>query len=68
MRQYPLSFEFNENLLHLLFVHSYSSNYGVSCDWSCDFLCHTSFIGTFLYDMPAERDKVKLSEKTESLW
>ena len=31
-------------------------------------LCYTSFIGTFMYDMPAERDKVKLSEKTESLW
>ncbi|XP_019851708.1 PREDICTED: myotubularin-related protein 9-like [Amphimedon queenslandica] len=51
MRQYPLSFEFNELLLHILFVHSYSSSYG-----------------TFLYDNPAERDRHKLREKTESLW
>jgi myotubularin-related protein 9 len=28
INQYPLSFEFNELLLHMLFVHSYSSSYG----------------------------------------
>ncbi|XP_064382169.1 myotubularin-related protein 9-like [Halichondria panicea] len=28
MQQFPLSFEFNEGLLHNLFVHSYSSVYG----------------------------------------
>lgn len=51
LQQYPLSFEFNEILLHHLFVHSYSSSYG-----------------TFLYDTPSERQRVKLNEKTESLW
>lgn len=30
MRQFPLSFEFNERFLHLLLTHSYSSEYGES--------------------------------------
>ena len=28
LQQFPLSFEFNEQFLHLLLTHSYSSEYG----------------------------------------
>lgn len=28
MKQFPLSFEFNERFLHVLLTHSYSSEYG----------------------------------------
>lgn len=42
MQQFPLSFEFNEGLLHNLFVHSYSSVYGTlftRCMWVTLLLC-----------------------------
>lgn len=30
LQQFPLSFEFNEQFLHVLLTHSYSSEYGES--------------------------------------
>ena len=35
MQQFPLSFEFNERLLHTLFVHSYYSVYGKPVSTTC---------------------------------
>lgn len=50
-RQFPCSFEFNEQFLIMLFEHSYASQFG-----------------TFLGNNEAERHRLKLQEKTVSLW
>ncbi|NXD85530.1 MTMR9 protein, partial [Halcyon senegalensis] len=51
LRQFPCSFEFNEQFLILLFEHSYASQFG-----------------TFLGNNENERSKLKLPQKTMSLW
>ncbi|NXK94617.1 MTMR9 protein, partial [Formicarius rufipectus] len=51
LRQFPCSFEFNENFLILLFEHAYASQFG-----------------TFLGNNENERAKLKLPQKTMSLW
>ncbi|XP_036898068.1 myotubularin-related protein 9 [Sturnira hondurensis] len=50
-RQFPCSFEFNENFLIMLFEHAYASQFG-----------------TFLGNNESERCKLKLQQKTMSLW
>ncbi|XP_074942644.1 myotubularin-related protein 9 isoform X4 [Phalacrocorax aristotelis] len=51
LRQFPCSFEFNEQFLIMLFEHAYASQFG-----------------TFLGNNENERSKLKLSQKTMSLW
>ncbi|KAI4541981.1 hypothetical protein MJG53_020459 [Ovis ammon polii x Ovis aries] len=51
LRQFPCSFEFNENFLIMLFEHAYASQFG-----------------TFLGNNESERCKLKLQQKTMSLW
>ncbi|NXI55828.1 MTMR9 protein, partial [Chloroceryle aenea] len=51
LRQFPCSFEFNEQFLIMLFEHSYASQFG-----------------TFLGNNENERSKLKLPQKTMSLW
>ncbi|KAM6279859.1 myotubularin-related protein 9 [Porphyrio hochstetteri] len=51
LRQFPCSFEFNEQFLILLFEHAYASQFG-----------------TFLGNNEHERSKLKLPQKTMSLW
>ncbi|XP_064411588.1 myotubularin-related protein 9 [Latimeria chalumnae] len=50
-RQFPCSFEFNEQFLVMLFEHAYASQFG-------------TFLGNHEYD----RRKLKLQQKTVSLW
>ncbi|NWT86332.1 MTMR9 protein, partial [Lanius ludovicianus] len=50
-RQFPCSFEFNEQFLIMLFEHAYASQFG-----------------TFLGNNENERAKLKLPQKTMSLW
>ncbi|NXE96126.1 MTMR9 protein, partial [Menura novaehollandiae] len=50
-RQFPCSFEFNEQFLIMLFEHAYASQFG-----------------TFLGNNEHERAKLKLPQKTMSLW
>ncbi|XP_010169026.1 myotubularin-related protein 9 [Antrostomus carolinensis] len=51
LRQFPCSFEFNEQFLIMLFEHAYASQFG-----------------TFLGNNENERSKLKLPQKTMSLW
>ncbi|XP_009465642.1 PREDICTED: myotubularin-related protein 9 [Nipponia nippon] len=51
LRQFPCSFEFNEQFLIMLFEHAYASQFG-----------------TFLGNNENERSKLKLQQKTMSLW
>ncbi|XP_017685945.1 myotubularin-related protein 9 [Pipra filicauda] len=51
LRQFPCSFEFNEQFLIMLFEHAYASQFG-----------------TFLGNNESERAKLKLPQKTMSLW
>ncbi|NXU85218.1 MTMR9 protein, partial [Xiphorhynchus elegans] len=51
LRQFPCSFEFNEQFLIMLFEHAYASQFG-----------------TFLGNNENERAKLKLPQKTMSLW
>ncbi|XP_008936297.1 PREDICTED: myotubularin-related protein 9, partial [Merops nubicus] len=51
LRQFPCSFEFNEQFLLLLLEHAYASQFG-----------------TFLGNNESERSKLKLPQKTMSLW
>ncbi|NXM25733.1 MTMR9 protein, partial [Oxyruncus cristatus] len=51
LRQFPCSFEFNEQFLIMLFEHAYASQFG-----------------TFLGNSESERAKLKLPQKTMSLW
>ncbi|XP_014803881.1 PREDICTED: myotubularin-related protein 9 [Calidris pugnax] len=51
LRQFPCSFEFNEQFLIMLFEHAYASQFG-----------------TFLGNNESERSKLKLPQKTMSLW
>uniref|UniRef100_U3J3J3 Myotubularin-related protein 9 n=1 Tax=Anas platyrhynchos platyrhynchos TaxID=8840 RepID=U3J3J3_ANAPP len=51
LRQFPCSFEFNEQFLIMLFEHAYASQFG-----------------TFLGNNENERSKLKLTQKTMSLW
>ncbi|KAM6366716.1 myotubularin-related protein 9 isoform 3-T14 [Alca torda] len=51
LRQFPCSFEFNEQFLIMLFEHAYASQFG-----------------TFLGNNENERFKLKLPQKTMSLW
>ncbi|XP_062858264.1 myotubularin-related protein 9 [Trichomycterus rosablanca] len=51
LRQFPCSFQFNEQFLVMLFEYAYASQFG-----------------TFLGNSAAERVKLKLSQKTVSLW
>uniref|UniRef100_A0A8C8B0Y3 Myotubularin-related protein 9 n=1 Tax=Otus sunia TaxID=257818 RepID=A0A8C8B0Y3_9STRI len=51
LRQFPCSFEFNEQFLIMLFEHAYASQFG-----------------TFLGNNENERSKLKLLQKTMSLW
>ncbi|KAM6355666.1 myotubularin-related protein 9 isoform 3-T5 [Podargus strigoides] len=51
LRQFPCSFEFNEEFLIMLFEHAYASQFG-----------------TFLGNNENERSKLKLPQKTMSLW
>ncbi|XP_052666026.1 myotubularin-related protein 9 isoform X4 [Harpia harpyja] len=51
LRQFPCSFEFNEQFLIILFEHAYASQFG-----------------TFLGNNENERSKLKLPQKTMSLW
>ncbi|XP_067999318.1 myotubularin-related protein 9 isoform X2 [Melanerpes formicivorus] len=51
LRQFPCSFEFNEQFLIMFFEHAYASQFG-----------------TFLGNNEHERSKLKLPQKTMSLW
>ncbi|NXA09414.1 MTMR9 protein, partial [Sapayoa aenigma] len=51
LRQFPCSFEFNQQFLIMLFEHAYASQFG-----------------TFLGNNENERAKLKLPQKTMSLW
>ncbi|KAM9239990.1 myotubularin-related protein 9 [Leptosomus discolor] len=51
LRQFPCSFEFNEQFLIMLFEHAYASQFG-----------------TFLGNNENDRSKLKLPQKTMSLW
>lgn len=74
--QFPCSFEFNHDFLIALFEHSYSSQFGKFIQFylitNIKILHFSKFkffsLGTFLGTCEADRDRLKLSEKTVSLW
>ncbi len=70
MQQFPLSLQFNEQFLHTLLVHAYSSQYGKHSQSpnAPAVKIIVSVTGNFLYDTPRERVSCKLKDQTHSLW
>lgn len=67
--QFPCSFEFTANMLMQLFEHSYFSQFGKYFQDNKRKLKNSlHLLGTFLGNCEADREKIKISKTTTSLW